>query len=222
MSSSLLRERMRAWDLEKGRMNLQVKMYEDRMRSLACLEGQTIDKGQQVDGQTLERWTLDGRADSVWFEDGTIDDKEEGCKYFRSGARLNVPPAAHFAVTAAQPGDEEGVLIAGTVIVNDFAHPKSHSAYLNDVVAPREAEAKRLLREAEDQRLERLLGQVSNQNNRDSVQERAQREIKEILDEREEKEKEGKEKHMLAPKQGRGTRFKEHFSWSTNNNRIVH
>jgi hypothetical protein len=223
MTSSLFRERMRAWYLEKGGLDLQVKMYKDRMRSLACLEGQIVDEGQQVDEQMLDGRTFEGRADSVWSQDGTIDEKEEGFReYCQGDAGLEEPPAARLAVTAAQPSeDEEGTLVTGTAIVNDFAHPKSHSAYLGDIVAPREAEVKRLLREAEDQRLERLMNQVSNQNNRDSVQERAQIEIKEIFDEREKNEREGEKEHMLAPMHGRGTRFQEHFSWSMDNDQVV-
>ena len=186
MTMSSFRERMRAWDLEKGGMDLQVKMHKDRMQSLVRLEGRTLSKqafyGRTAEERTLDGRTLSGRADSVWSKDGTAENK--------AIVKLQEPAAAHLSAAATNLNEDlEATLVFPDMIINDFAWTKTHSAYLKDVVTPREAEAQRSLREAEDRRLVRLMTTVSDQNIRDSVQERAQNEVKEMLDGREKKVK---------------------------------
>lgn len=215
MTMSSFRERMRAWDLEKGGMDLQVKMHKDRMQSLVRLEGRTLSKqafyGRTAEERTLDGRTLSGRADSVWSKDGTAENK--------AIVKLQEPAAAHLSAAATNLNEDlEATLVFPDMIINDFAWTKTHSAYLKDVVTPREAEAQRSLREAEDRRLVRLMTTVSDQNIRDSVQERAQNEVKEMLDGREKKVKQAE---MLTPKQGRETRFHEHFSTSTINDPMI-
>ena len=202
IKAEMIQERMRVWDLEKGGMDLQAQMYKDRMRkqSLACLEG------------TLDGRTLEGRTDSLWSGGSVIheNEKEEVDEYFQVDAKLQGPVPAHLAAAAALVGGD-----ADATLVNP-EFPKTHSAYLRDIVAPREAEAKRLLQEGEEQAINRHLNIASDPTQRESVQQRAMIKAKEMITEREGKKGESKKQQMPALRKGSESRFKERFSLETN------
>lgn len=188
-----VQKRMRAWDLEKGPMEVQAKMYRDRMRmqSLASLEGMS-EKTLSVGEESIK----DGRDSTNRFSSYITD-------------------------AAAQPreGDDEATLVHAPF-------PKTHSMYLEQVVAPREAESKRSLRETEEQIVKRYLDIASDPANRESIQQRAVirandyvtewgqkgREEKEAK-EKKEKEKDAVKHEVLAPREAGQSRFKERFRW---------
>ncbi|KAF2621892.1 hypothetical protein BU25DRAFT_463329 [Macroventuria anomochaeta] len=192
---SMVQERMRAWDLERGGMDLQVKMYKDRVQSLVCLEG---------------------RADSLWSEDtgdnekASDYEKEEAKEYFQADAKLQEPAPTH--LTAAV----EAIALVYKDPDVTLVNPKTCSAHLRDVIAPREAEAKRSLQEAQEQAFAPQCNRASDSTNRESVQHRALGKVNDLIVEREAKKEEADKQRMPAPRQIAQSRFKQHFSVETN------
>ncbi|XPT01242.1 hypothetical protein M3J09_010382 [Ascochyta lentis] len=204
VTPGMVQRRMRAWDLEKGsgELEAQEKVVQDRGQSLAFLEGR-VEKSVQGEG------------------------KEDS----RTGAEIEKPQPVHLSdlrhdsgyhVAAARrySGGSEKTQVAAV----DTGHPATYSAYLRDVVAPRDAETKRSLQEAEDQAFARLADRIQNPNNRDSVLQQATDELKQRIAAREEKEKEEQKEQglkdamqrMPPPRKGSQSRFVERFSLETN------
>lgn len=191
-------------------MDLQAKMYKDRMKSLACLEG---------------------RSEASW-SGRTFDSGSEAVKeYYNVNVEVQQPAATYASAARRDSGcrfGSSGIMAdarrytkdAEMTLVNDTGHPATHSAYLRDVAAPREAEAKRLLQEVEEQALTRLLNTASDPKNRESVQQRAKVKVNEIIEAREAKTSEHREERTVEPTAGRmpaprrdnKSRFNERFS----------
>lgn len=202
----MVQQRMRAMDLEKGTSDPQAQTHQAdmRMQSLACLGGQMLSERSSV-----------GRVDSVWSKESVERDTEDR-EAVESPQANTVSPAripAHVVAAVARL-DEDA---EATLVNPEYAEfPKTHSAYLKNVIAPREAQAKRSLQEAEEQALSRHLDIASDPSNRESVQQRAMDRVKEIILAREVKDNADELQHLPAPRIGGASRFKERFSLDTN------
>ncbi|KAJ8112423.1 hypothetical protein OPT61_g5203 [Boeremia exigua] len=160
ITSQMVQERMRAWDLEKDETDLQAQTY------------------------------------SLWTEDSDNNDKGKEETVETPIAETKPPDPPKRAYTEGNTG--------ATLAVPDF--PRTHSAYLRDVVAPREAEVKRSMREAEEHAISRHLQTASDPSKRQSVQQRAVDKVNEIIVERAARKETGKKPVSQS-------RLKEHLSW---------
>lgn len=194
VTPSMVQERMRAWDLEKGGMDLQVRMYRDRMQSLASLEGRS-----------------DARSER------TLSEQVKITEYFQVEPKPQKPSPAYLPahrdsgcyIDASRPVSED----PEKTLVNDTGHPATWSIYLRDVIAPREAETKRSLQEAEEQAFTKLANVVQNPNNRESVLQRATAKVNEMVVAREERKDVTPVTHRFPlPRIDNSSRFTERFS----------
>ncbi|KAF1361527.1 hypothetical protein EJ07DRAFT_176220 [Lizonia empirigonia] len=202
ITPSMVQERMRAWDLEKGGMDLQVRMYKDRMQSLASLEGQSDARSER---------TLDSEQVKI-------------TEYFQVETKPQKPSPAHLPahrdsgchIDTSRPVSED----PEKTLVNNTGHPATWSIYQRDVIAPREAETKRSLQEAEEQAFTKLANVVRNPNNRESVLQRATAKLNDMVVAREERKDERQQDQDVTPVTHRfpppridnSSRFTERFS----------
>lgn len=106
----------------------------------------------------------------------------------------------------------------GTDTNSDAGFPATYSVYQRDVVAPRDAERKRLIQEADEQALSRACGILAEPGNRESVLLRAKVEVNDMVRKREEEEKKKKKEEKAGVEEKKLTkesRFKERFSLAT-------
>ncbi|KAJ4317625.1 hypothetical protein N0V94_004849 [Neodidymelliopsis sp. IMI 364377] len=157
ITPSMVKERMRAWDLEKGRIDLQAKMHADRMSSLAMLEGRS---GPESNSARRVKTLVNKASAQV----KTLVKK--------AGVQTN-----ETVITGRSHSVDSGKAWVGE---NDTGHPATWSIYQRDVIAPRQAEIDRSIREVEDGRLARLARTIEDPNNRESVLQRAVADINEI------------------------------------------
>jgi hypothetical protein len=146
VTPSMVKERMRACDVEKGGIDLQAKMYADRMSSLAMLEGRSGPESNSA-----------GTVKTLVKKAGVQTDET--------------------VIAGRSHSVDSGKAWVGE---NDTGHPATWSIYMRDVIAPRQAETDRSIREAEDRRLARLARTIEDPNNRESVLKRAVADINEI------------------------------------------
>ncbi|KAH6629466.1 hypothetical protein C7974DRAFT_376304 [Boeremia exigua] len=192
ITPEMVQQRKHPWDLEQGPMDLQARMYRDRMRikSLARLEGQDEE-------------SLTDRASSVGYPDGESKDADSVKDLAHPQEAI---PAHVIAAVARFEGDADATLI-------NPEFPKTHSKYIKDVIAPREAEIKRSLQEAKEQAIDRYLHTASDPSNRESVQQRAVNKANEIIAEQEQN---NQTEQMPYARTDGESRFKERFSLATN------
>lgn len=197
ITSDMLQERTRAWDLEKGAMDLQAQMYQDQMRmqTLAHLEGQVHHAQSSFDSL--------GSEDTI----AACNKEQEVVKDFR----VEDEPQKPIPTNVVAPVVQFDADFESTLVNDDF--PKTYSMYMDKIVRPRQAAAKRLLDEAlsegKEHAIDRHLDIASDPANRESVQKRAVNKANELIAERAAK------KTIPAPRKDGESRFKEHLSWAT-------
>jgi hypothetical protein len=223
ITRGMVAERMRRkWDEEHavegtGAMDVQATLYRERMRmqSLGMLEG--LDEQGSVKGSLVE-------SETTAVEHDEAVEYDEDAKFIASsfGSLASLPQSS--LKDLRPPVEETGRKVTddGTATSKHGSFPKTYSAYLEHVIAPREAEAARLRREGQDQLIERNLDIASDASKRESAREQAMARANEYILERVEEEKEEKEtenkkvtqiaRPMPAARVDRQSRFKERFS----------
>ena len=214
--------RMRKRDEENavegtGAMDVQAALYREQMRmqSLATLEGR--------DEQGSVKGSLGGSEKTIAVE--YDDDAKTIASSFLSSASSSQSSLKDLRPVVEETGRELTDDGTATPKHDSFPFPKTYSGYLENVIAPREAEAARLRREGQDQLIERNLDIASDPSKRASVQEKAMARANKYMLERVEEEKEEKEEKenenkketqiarpMPAARADGQSRFKERFS----------
>jgi hypothetical protein len=222
ITREMVAERMRKWEEENavegtGAMDEQANLYRERMRmqSLSMLEGR--DEQGSVRGSLVESETT--AVEPVEYD--------EDAKFIASsfGSLASSPQLSLKDLRPVVEETDRQVADEDTATSNPDSFPNTYSAYLEHVVAPREAEAVRLRREGQDQLIERNLDIASDASKRESTRERALARANEYILERVEEEKEEKEaenkkgtqiaRPMPAARVDGQSRFKERFSFAS-------
>ncbi|KAF2996840.1 hypothetical protein E8E13_003566 [Curvularia kusanoi] len=172
--TDLYRARMNAVDLEAGgsAFDVQAALYRARTRGSAV-------EGDAVEGRGSWAENADRESETTVVMDassgGSSKASSSVTEFF---PHENARPESRFRPDSGL----RSLAALGEVAVQELGEfPKTHSEYLEQVVAPREEERKRQLKFAENATIGRYLDIASDRRNRESVQEVALNRANEII-----------------------------------------